>query len=174
MAEDWPALVDPAAVPGGPYDPVAVAAACGAARSYCGWHIAPAIAETLTVDGSGGPVQLLPTLRLAEVISVTDRGAAVDDPEWSAAGMLRRPYGCWTSRMRGVVAKVEHGFTQAPAELLVVIASMASRGVTATDVRRQTAGPFTVEYGDGASSGAVGMTGEERAVLDRYRLPPRP
>ena len=52
------------------YDPDAVLAAAEAVRSYCGWHIAPAVEETVTLDGSGGRHLLLPSLHVTEVSEI--------------------------------------------------------------------------------------------------------
>ena len=39
-------------------------AASDAIREYCGWNIYPQVTETITVDGSGTSVLLLPTMNL--------------------------------------------------------------------------------------------------------------
>src|SRR5512139_2364445 len=83
------------------------AATVAEVRAFCGWHIAPEVTETLTRDGSGGPVQVLPTLRLVDLISITNDGTAVTDPEWSTSGMVYAgTWARWTPKFRGVVAEV--------------------------------------------------------------------
>jgi hypothetical protein len=70
-------------------DEDAWAATVAEVRAFCGWHIAPEVTETLTLDGPGGYVLVLPTLHLVDLVSVTNDGTAVTDPastgtsEWS-------------------------------------------------------------------------------------------
>ena len=147
--------------------------AVGAVRAYCGWHVAPSVTEEVTVDGSGGSVQFLPTLYLTGVQGVTADGRVVSDPEWSQHGMLRGVRSC---RFRGVVATITHGYDSFPVEVEAVARDMAS-SAGRTGASGMLAGPYQVTYpsGDaGREAGVVGMSGMQRAVLDRYRLAPRP
>lgn len=139
-------------------------AACGAVRSYCGWHVAPSITETITMDGSGGFIQTLPTLHLTAVTQVTNDGVEVVNSEWSQKGMIR---GRWTAKFGGVVATIEHGHPQCPADVLEVLDGMVSsplmRGVASV-----TNGSHQVSF---IAQDAVA---QYRSKLDPYRLPPRP
>jgi hypothetical protein len=65
-------------------DEDAWAATVAEVRAFCGWHIAPEVTETLTLDGPGGYVLVLPTLHLVDLVSVTNDGTAITDPEWPA------------------------------------------------------------------------------------------
>ena len=135
-------------------------AAVASVRAYCGWHIAPEVTETLTVDGSGTSVQMLPTLRLVDLISITNAGSVVADPEWSTSGMVR---GCWTSRFRGVVAEMRHGFEEWPSDLVAVIAEMVASGGQAR-VSQVTSRSHQVSFDlDDAAE-------RQRQTLDRYRI----
>ncbi|MBB5915284.1 hypothetical protein BJY24_004151 [Nocardia transvalensis] len=145
-------------------------------RDYCGWHIAPAVDETLTADGSGGTVQQLPTLHLNSVTSVTECGTTLttDDYEWSADGSLRRRvFRWWTARYRGVVAVVNHGYATVPENIVSVILDAASSAISTpvgeTAEQPETMGPFTF-----GGKGGVVLTTAQRRVLDRYALPGRP
>ena len=93
-----------------------------AIRGYCGWHIAPAYDATFVVDGPGGRVLSLPTLRLNSVVSVTENGTELDADafEWSHDGTLRRSCN-WTERYRGIVVVANSGFDKIPADLLAVV-----------------------------------------------------
>lgn len=147
-------------------------------RDYCGWHIAPAIDETITVDGSGGTVQQLPTLRLNSVTSVTENGTELGATvyEWSYDGSLRR-CGYWTTRYRGVVAEVNHGYETVPENLVSVILDAASSAIATpvgdnvSENEPETMGPFS--WG-GKDSRGVEFTDAQRRILDRYRIPGRP
>ena len=145
-----------------------------AIRNYCGWHVWPERQETLTVDGEGGVVLTLPTLRVVEVDKVTENGteADVDAYEWSASGDLKRVGGCWTTRWRGIAVELSHGYAVCPFSALVAsvareIADAAKVGGPITKV-----GPF--EFGDGGGGSASQAILTYRGTLDLYRLPALP
>jgi hypothetical protein len=156
-------------------------AASALVRTYAGWHIAPVLtAQTMTVDGSGGTVQLLPTMRLTAVTSVseTTTGAAVllsalaDEYEWSEAGYLLKRGWTWTTRLRGVTAVVNHGYALVPdvAHVVMMMAARAAAGVPMAGVTQETTGPFSVTYG----ADGVSLAAHELRALARYRLPLAP
>ena len=165
----------PLAVPPEGVDAEAWAAASAAVRSYCGWHIAPSITETVTVDGSGGSVLLLPTLRLTNLADVVNDGQPVSDPEWSVNGLVR---GKWTSKFRGITLTMTHGYDEPPPDVLVIVADMAkARALDVVGASTVQAGSFGITFGTNshvAQAGAVGISRMQRSVLDRYKLPPRP
>lgn len=159
-----------APVPDG-VDADAWAAACAAVRSYCRWHVAPSVTETVTLDGPGGSILLLPTLHLTD-LTITNDGTAVTDPEWSEAGMVR---GSWTSRFRGITATMTHGYDACPADVLQIVKDMAKAAFRVGQSGIVT-GPFQVQFGQtsaGAEGGAVGISGEQAKRLDQYRRPGR-
>lgn len=157
--------------------PEADMAAQAAVRSYCGWHIAPVVAETVFVNGPGGHLLLLPTLKLVSVTTVTNDGAAVSDPEWSENGMIRH---CgWSRKLRGVEVSFTHGFEECPDDIRAVVGRLKESLAAPISVTQQSTGPFGVTYA------AVGPLDPRRgqelmgdtyvaAVLDRYKLPSRP
>jgi hypothetical protein len=153
-------------------------AASALVRTYCGWHVAPVVAaDALTVDGSGAAIQLLPTMRLTAVTSVseTTTGAPVllsalaDEYEWSEAGYLLKRGGYWTARLRGVVAVVDHGYDAAPdvTHVVLMMAARAGAGVAMAGVTQEVTGPFSVTYG----ADGVHLAAHELRALARYRLP---
>ena len=144
-------------------DDLAWIEACRAVRDYCGWHIAPSITEEVTVDGSGGALLLLPTLRLTDLASITNDGRLVANPEWSQTGMVR---GSWTGKFRGVVANMTHGFDECPAEVVAVIREMVD-GQARTGVSQVTTGSHQVSFD-------LAPDVRQRRVLNRYRLEPQP
>lgn len=141
-------------------DADAWAAACAAVRAYCGWHIAPSVTEDVTVDGSGGNIQLLPTLHLTALTSITNDGTAVTDPEWSEAGMVR---GNWTQKLRGVTANMTHGFAVCPPELLPVLRAIVN-GSSLGGASSVTSGTHQVQFEQALSNT------QHRATLDLYRM----
>ena len=144
-------------------------AAAAAVRAYCGWHIAPSVTETVTVDGSGGDVQFLPTLHLTDLASISSDGTTVTDPEWSAAGMVRGA--SWSRRFRSVEATMTHGYDLCPPEILGVLHEAADRGL---------AGSAASQVGQVSMGGVAGVPGaaafiaDRAGILDRYRIPNRP
>ena len=142
-------------------------------QGHCGWHIAPAVTETVTVDGSGGSVQALPTLLLTDVVSVTEDGTAVDldaaDVQWSAAGYLSRAVP-WTRRLRGITAEIQHGYAVTPPGLVRLLCELVARSMTKpSGVAREQSGGESVAYE------LAEMTEQELRILDRrYTLESRP
>lgn len=134
------------------------AAAVEAIRGYCGWHIAPVVTEDVVLNGDGGDVLFLPTMRLVSLTAVTSDGTAATDLEWSESGMVRGHR--WSSKFRGIAATMTHGHDEWPPELAALandIVKAASR-----EGSSMTSGPFRIEFDDPMS--------ERRDVLDRYRL----
>ena len=142
-------------------DETAWAAAVAKIRGYCGWHIAPEVTETVTLDGSGGPVIVLPTLQLNDVESITDDGREVVDPEWSRSGIVRRY--CWTRKLRGVVAEITHGYEEWPADLEAVTIEIASI-VSPAGVSQVNSGTHQISFRESLPVQAL-------ETLERYKLP---
>lgn len=150
-------------------DPATLAAE-RAIREYCGWHIAPTVTETLTLDGPGGTLLRLPSMHVIDVAEVVDGGTPMTDPEWSRDGMIRAR--CWSTRFRGVKVTLDHGYDECPEDLAEVVRIMAAQ--VPTGQTSKTAGPFMVHLSAAAAAGAVGLSGPHRGILDRYRLSSRP
>lgn len=146
-------------------DDDAWAAACAAVRAYCGWHVAPVVTETVTLDGRGRASYFLPTLRLVDLVSVAADGAAVVDPEWSVMGEVR---GVYSDLLRGIVAVMEHGYADCPFEVLTVLRELSDSGVPsgATSI---AAGPYKVSFGSTGTSDAA-LLPAQRSALDAYRI----
>ncbi len=155
-------------------------------RAYCGWHVAPVRRETWIIDHTDARVLTLPTLRLKDVISVTDRRgwdgvtelvpALPSAYEWSEAGMLtlhtcadwdwdvtrysftREPYGWRRGGFRALVVDVEHGFDAAPFDLAGIVQAMATRAVAnPSGVTREQVGPFAYTYSGSSSTESLAL-----------------
>lgn len=153
--------------------------ALAAVRSYCGWHIAPSQTDDLVLDGSGLPVLALPTLHLTGVADVVDDETELDpdddDYRWSESGYLVKACGSWSCQLRSVTLTITHGYPILPDEIRAVVMAAASRSQSAPDgAQSLQAGPFSRTMGRNAdgSTGGVVLSELEKAVLDRYRLPP--
>lgn len=151
-------------------------AAVARIRRYCGWHVTPTTTEALTLDGPGGRLLVLPTLRILDVSDVVNDGAVVDPSDYrrsARAGALELVTGCWTRNLSGVSLSLTHGMDEATEELAQLALHMAARAATSPTGRireqvgqRQDA-PTLV--GTNAAGGVVLME-HEKASLDAYRI----
>lgn len=145
-------------------------------RAYCGWHIAPVVAESLVLDGTGTRSLFINTLRLVSVTAAEVDGEVIDPAtlEWSEAGFIRAP-GIWVDKLRSVKLTVTHGFETAPdvAEIIRAIAARAS-GSPSGIVREQLgARSISLSMVAPGVSGGVVLMDHERRLLDKYRIPGR-
>lgn len=147
-----------------PFSEMQAQAAGESVRADCGWHIAPSVTETVTLDCDGGRVLFLPTLHLTAVAEVRDLTGSTPSvlTGWrmSRAGMLSRAAG-WPVGFGAVEVDFTHGYDQCPAELLPVIADRTRRRVA-----QESLGSRSVSYVPESDSLA--------AAVARYRLPARP
>lgn len=146
-------------------------------RAYCGWHIAPVRTDdVLVMDGSGATVQQLPSLRVTAVSEVTNDGTVLDvvnDLEWSADGYMRVP-GRWTHKLRGVTAKITHGYATMPDEVQAVIDDLIARENSNPGAAQQVGQVrFAVSLVSGAALGGA-LSPYEKEKLNTYRLPDMP
>lgn len=162
-----PALVtaaDLADFPGAPFAEVRVEAAGEALRSEAGWHIAPEVTETLTVDADGGHFLFLPTMRLSAVTEVRDVSGdaprVLDGWRKSRKGVIYRAGG-WPTGFETVEVDVVHGYAACPRELLPVVADYTSRRVT-----QESLGSRSVSYSNDES--------RLDARVARFKIPARP
>lgn len=135
--------------------------------------------ETVTMDGSGTNLLLLPEWPVTDVHAVMIReldGSETDVPEdeydWSETkGILqRRHYRPWPYRFQSVTLTYTHGWTTPPADIVRVVYNMVARALAAgdgRDVKSKTLGQASVTYVD---VGRVGLTSWEEAVIQRIRL----
>lgn len=139
-----------------------------AARRYCGWHVTPERDDELTLDGQGGRLLRLPTLRLVELTKVVENGVILDVAELhvSPLGMVtKRSGGCWAHNLGAITVEMTHGFADAPDFDGVVLSAVDRASFAATGGRPRVIGPFQYETEGSAA---------ECTVLDFYRLERRP
>ena len=132
-----------------------------AVRAFCGWHVWPSVSETLVVESEGGRVLSLPTLKLIDLVSVSENGETLDESlyEWSTTGDVKRLDRCWSTRWRGISASVTHGFDECPFGGVVA-------GIAASGSSPEVVGPFQFTGGDGSTA-----IMPYRDALSLYRLP---
>ena len=143
-------------------DPEAVRAAEKLVQSYCGWHIAPSTAETLTLDGKGGDTLVLPSLYVTAVASIVADGVtlAASAYEWSKSGLVKRVYGSWPRKYRSIAITLTHGYATCPFEVREFIKQLAESGAGQAPMTKAQVGQVVVTYGAPSPSWSV---------LDPYR-----
>lgn len=140
--------------------------------------------STVTLDGTGTPVLLLPESPVLNAGTVlvnggtvtdyvvdTDRGrlvrkldvAASDwwwDIDWSVLGTVRWPQG-----YQNVEVTFEHGYSDIPSDVKMVALNIAQRLVVQGPAVYETAGPDSVRY----AGPAMDLSTTEKLVLHKYR-----
>lgn len=149
--------------PGAPFSASVVKSAGGSIRDECSWHIAPIAVQTVRILPSGG-LLFLRTMKLLDVISVTDRDGndvEVDDFDEGTGivSLNRAPRG-------RVAVEFEHGYEECPPALLSVVAERAAR-FKAGIARQESLGSRSI-----AVAASHETTSDE--VIARYRLGGRP
>lgn len=94
-----------------------VEAATAVARRYCGWPVTLVEDDEMVLDGPGSPVLFLPTLKVVELVSVTENGVEVDVDTLSvsADGRVRKKdRTCWSGDYSSIEVVVTHGYAEAP------------------------------------------------------------
>lgn len=113
--------------PGSPFSVELVDAAVQALRNALGWHVAPSVEETITVDSRGGRYLFLPSLNITAVTEVRDVTGAtpVVITDWFQTGgaTLVRDAG-WPCRESAIEVDVTHGYSACPPDLFPVIAEL--------------------------------------------------
>lgn len=150
----------------------AIASASAAIRAYCGWHVAPVLDCSITLDGEAGDIWL-PTNALASVTSATVGGEDV-----AVTGSNRRGRVRLAHKTCGL-GNVEVGYTAgydvtACPDLMGVVVQrvMASVAMTTYGVSQETAGGVSISYSGSALSdlGSAFLPDSVKAALSTYRL----
>lgn len=139
-------------------------------RDFCGWHVAPVVTETITLDGTGSRRLFLPSLKVNEVQSVLVNGAAIAPTEfsWSEAGILYRGAG-WPEGFRNVVATIVHGHAAEDARWIVDGIVERRKAAPAGRVLNVRVGQRGMGYEHGAGS-VTRLFQDERDALAPYRI----
>lgn len=149
-----------------------LSAALISARRYCGWHVTPVKdADEIVLDGPGGSLLRLPTLRLVTLVSVVEDGVtlSLDDLEWSPIGLVRKKTGApWSCKFGAITVKMDHGFDDLgdwDSAVLSFIDRMSKAPDGGQPIR---VGPFEWAEERIAAGSAFSMV--ELAILELYRL----
>lgn len=152
-------------------------AATQAVRSYCGWHVSPAVEEVLTLTAGTGyhgrRALFLPSLRINEIVEVLNDGEDVTaDVEMDKEGYLILPCG-WSYHLSGVQITLNHGFPlDEVADLAGIISRLAQRAAaSASNIVAQRAGSMSVQYGvAGGLPVGTDLLQAEKDALARYKV----
>ncbi|OKH70813.1 hypothetical protein EB72_24780 [Mycobacterium sp. SWH-M1] len=155
-----------------------LATALAVARRYCGWHVTGIETTSVTLNGSGSPLLVLPTLRLLDVIFVLEDNIDADlrYVQASPRGLLTKRYGytgggvglLWTSALAGVTVDMTHGFLDAPDWNSAVLSYIDRASQSVGGGERETVGPFS--FAASATAAGSAFTEAERMLLDLYKL----
>ena len=144
-------------------------------RDYCGWHVAPVLEETITLDGNGTDRILLPSRRVLDVSEVRVGGSSLDSSsfEWSQDGMLKRLGAVWPDSYRAIQVTLRHGYEDSGllADLVRAISARAKADPTGM-VASKRAGTQSVSFRSGNFGGGAGggLLSTERDLLAPYKL----
>lgn len=148
--------------------------ALAAVRRYCGWHVVGSVTETITIDGPGDRVLVMPTRHVTAIATIIEDASAVDvsSVTWSARGEVikhvRRE--CWTSTYRGIAVTLTHGYDDAPNFNAAVLSTVDRLAHQSSGGEARVIGPFQYD----TQTTANGFTDTERALLESYAIVPVP
>lgn len=150
----------------------AIASASAAIRAFCGWHVAPVLDCSITLDGEAGDIWL-PTNALASVTSATVGGEDVTVTGSNRRGRVRLEHK--TCGLGNVAIDYVAGYDVAACpDLMGVVVQrvMASVAMTTYGVSQETAGGVSISYSGSALSdlGSAFLPDSVKAALSTYRL----
>lgn len=147
-------------------------------RREAGWHIGPDVqGHSATLDGPGGKLLQLPTLKLLNLVSVTQLGVALDlandTVDWSELGLVEKRDGTrWTDRFRKIVAVMDHGFADY-SDLKFLTLSLTARGLSSPfGATREQAGSMSIQWAtpQAGVAGGIVPTSVEMSIVNKYKL----
>ena len=142
-----------------PLTPILIRQASGLIREFCEWHIYPLVTETKRVDHKGGRFIKLPTLMLQDepTIEYLDHERVVQ--EWAAMGAIQ--------------ATMTHGYSELPATVEVVMASIIVASRTApVGINQAAVGSVSSTFE--VPGGGIRLRAYAKRALDGFRLVYRP
>ena len=148
-----------------------LAAGLSAARQFCGWHVTPVRTDTgIELDGPGGRILALPTLKLIDLAAVTENGVQIDiaDLHVSKRGLVSKKGGLWAANYGAITVTMTHGIEDAADFNAAVLSFIDRASLAATGGRARVIGPF--QYDTDAMVAGSAFSDVERALLEQYRL----
>src|SRR5690606_34189170 len=139
-----------------------------AARRFCGWHVTPEREDVLTLDGPGGRLLRLPTLKLTTLTSIVDDDQVYleEDLRVSGTGMVTKRDGTlWSDKLGAIQVTMSHGFDAAPDFDAAVLSYIDRSSLAPSGGRARVIGPF--QYDSDIVDGVFSTV--ERSLLEQYR-----
>lgn len=150
----------------------AIASASAAIRAYCGWHVAPVLDCSITLDGEAGDIWL-PTNALASVTSAKVGGEDVTVTGSNRRGRVRLAHKACGLGNVAIDYVAGYDVAACPDLMGVVVQRvMASVAMTTYGVSQETAGGVSISYSGSALSdlGSAFLPDSVKAALSTYRL----
>jgi hypothetical protein len=170
-------LVDPpdlADYPGAPFSQKVIDAAVANLRGVVGWHIAPEVTETITVDGSPDKLLVLPSLRIVAITAVRDitgttpvtlTGYRIN----TKTGILQRDEG-WPDGFQAIEVDLKHGYIETPVDLLPAVVWYSQQQTIDASLSSEQLGSWSEAYGNSASSFRSPSMEYPTEVIARYSV----
>lgn len=155
----------------------ALAAVSADIRREAGWHIAPRVpGHVLTLDGPGGVLLAVPSMKIHAIVSIMNAGVPVDPVDGvdvsRETGLVELRDGTtWTRRYGQLVITLDHGWDRAD-ELAAMTARLVARGLASPmGATREQAGALSVNWSlSGQGVATILPSSEDRTAIGRYRL----
>ncbi|MGV9181816.1 hypothetical protein [Arcanobacterium canis] len=153
-----------------------LAAASETIRAYCGWHVAPSLTETITLDAHGDHTLHLPSMHVTDIASVKIWGEDVtNDITWSAAGMLQyrpRSRHVFPDGFRAVEVTLTHGWDlKVVPQVQALVLTLAKRAANQAPISSQSVNGASVSYFTaGGAPLSIPLLQIEKQVLDPFKL----
>ena len=154
-------------------------AALAAARREVGWHVSPVINETINMDGPGGYLLRLPTMKIVDLTEIVNDGTTVDLSTVTVSAQvgwrISLTQGCWSWKDAAITVTLDHGFTadeapdwrQAILSMVNQMMELVVAGRPDADLSSKQVDDVVYKWGAGyALPGA-------QPILEKYQLPTR-
>lgn len=149
-------------------------AAAQSVRSYCGWHIAPSITQTILCDGTGTQTLFLPSRHVSNIRSVmVSDEEMVGDMDWSVDGMIRLRSNYFPDQFGSVKVSLDHGYDyEEVADVTAIVLKLAQRASTGPGIiaSQQVNGSSVSYFAAGGAPLSTPLLQIEKDALEPYRL----
>lgn len=149
-----------------------LAAGLSVVRQFCGWHVTPPRTDVdVELDGPGGRLLALPTLKLIELTALTEDGKALDiaDLYVSQRGLVRKKSdGCWSPHYGAIKVSMQHGLASAGDFNAAVLSVVDRMSMASTGGQPIAVGPF--KWAEDKAVARSAFTAVELSILEQYRL----
>lgn len=148
-------------------------------RAYCGWHIAPSITESVTLDTYGGTRIFLPTKHLTALgaVTLTADGSVVDPSTlaMSRLGFISKTGAAWPEGYSAVTVQFTHGYATVPEVVRAACVELAIQlPAQMTNVTAETVGGVSRQFGGKTTTAYDSVFRKLETALENYRIPARP